>query len=225
MRSGAMAAMALAAILAGCAGDDDGGADGGGDGERLQGSGTLVEQARTVSPFHGVRLESVGKVLLATAAEQGVVVEVDDNLVDRIRTEVVDGVLTVALAPGNYQDLHLTVKVAAPVFDEVALQGAGSIEGSVGTVSSLSVSTSGAGDVTLSGVAEEALIEHTGVGAVHAFDLLTGSCSVTLRGTGQVEVAVSNRLFAVLSGTGDLVYAGDPVVTGSVTGVGQVRRR
>lgn len=222
MRRGAMAA-ALAVALGGCGGDG-----GGGSGDRLdgiEGSGVVVQDARDVAPFHGVRLESAGRVRLASAAAQGVVVEADDNVVDHVRTEAVDGVLTIGLDPGSYHDVTLVVHVAAPALDRLELDGAGEMEGSVGEVGDLSVRLDGGGELTLAGSAARASLDLAGAGAIRAYDLAAGRCSVALEGTGSVEVTVAEHLDAVVAGVGSVRYDGAPTVDQTVTGLGSVQHR
>ncbi len=221
MRRGAMAAAAMAVALAAC-----GGSDGDGHGlDGIEGSGIVVQDAREVPAFHGVRLEGVGQVRLASAAEQSVMVEADDNVVDRVRTEVVDGVLTVGLAPGSYRNITLVIHVAAPALDRLELSGAGRMEGNAGSVGDLSVRLDGSGEMVLAGAAERATVDLTGAGSIHAYELGTGRCSVTLEGAGSVEVTVSEHLDAAVTGVGSVRYDGAPTVDQSVTGLGSVRHR
>ncbi len=220
MRRGAMAAAVLASALAAC-GTDHG--DGSFDG--IEGSGNVVQDARQVAAFHGVRLEGVGRVELATAPQQGVVVEADDNIVARVRTEVVDGVLAVGLEPGSYRDMTLVVRVAAPALDRVELSGAGRVEGNVGEPDELQVRLEGSGELVLAGAAERASLDLVGAGAIHAYELGTARCSVALGGAGSVEVTVAEHLDAEVTGAGSIRYDGAPTVDQTVTGVGSVRHR
>ncbi len=216
-----MVAAVLVAALAACGGDDD--HDGEHDG--IEGSGVIVNDAREVAPFHGVRLDGVGRVELATAPEQGVVVEADDNVVARVHTEVVDGVLTIGLEPGSYHDVTLVIHVAAPALDRVELDGAGKVEGSVGQVADLSVRLDGGGELILAGWADHASLALAGAGSIHAYELGTGRCWVTLAGAGSVEVTVSEHLDAEVAGVGSIRYDGSPTVDQTVTGLGSVEHR
>ena len=223
MRRGTMTAAALAVALAAC-----GGGEGDGDGrgfDGIEGSGVIVQDARELAPFHGVRLEGAGRVELVSGAEQGVVVEADDNVVDRVRTEVVDGMLAIGLEPGSYRNVTLILHVASPALDRLELDGAGEMEGSVGEVGDLSVRLDGGGELTLAGAADRVSIALAGAGSIHAYELGTGRCSVTLEGAGKVEVTVSEHLDAVVAGVGDIRYDGAPTVDQTVTGLGSVRHR
>ncbi len=220
MRIGALAVAVLATMLAGCGGDDERAND-----AIIEGSGVILQQPRNVPAFHGVHLESAGRVELATGAEQGVVVEADDNVVDRVRTGVVGGILQVGLEPGSYRNITLTVRVAAPALDSLELDGAGAIEGSVGEVGDLSVRLNGSGKLVLVGTADRATMALTGAGSIHAYELWTRQCSATLEGVGSVEVTVAEHLDAVVAGVGTIRYDGSPTVDQTVTGVGSVRHR
>jgi hypothetical protein len=212
--------VALGAVLA-C-----GGTEPDGDTSVIDGSGVIVKQARTVGAFHGVRIDSAGRLELSTAAEASVEVEADDNVVDRVHTELVDGILVVGLESGSYSDVTLVVRVAAPALGSVEITGAGRIEGTVGDVESLEVTIAGAGTVTLSGTAEQATIRLTGAGAFHGYDLLATDCTVRLTGAGLVEITASDTLDASVEGAGSIRYDGGPtVVRADVEGLGSILPR
>ncbi len=212
--------VALGAVLA-C-----GGTEPGGDGNAIDGSGVIVKRARAVAPFHGVRIDSAGRLELSVAADTSVEVEADDNVVDRVHTQVVDGILVVGLDAGSYADVTLVVRVAAPALEVVEITGAGRVDGSVGDVAGLEVAIEGAGSVTLSGTVAQATIRLAGAGAFHGYDLLATDCTVRLTGAGLVEVTASSTLDAAVEGVGSVRYDGGPtVVRAEVEGLGSILPR
>ncbi len=209
--------------LIGCGADDDHWQH---DGDRIEGSGTVVREARSVDAFHGVRLVGVGKVDLAPSATSAVVVEADDNVQRHVTTEVVDGVLEIGIDPGSYWNVTLIVHVAAPALDRVELTGAGDVAGGVSDASSLAVVVTGTGAVTLTGAADALTVDLEGTGAFHGYGLVSSACTARLTGTGGIEVTATESLDASVAGLGSIRYDGSPAtVETAISGLGSIRAR
>lgn len=87
------------------------------------------------------------------------------------------------------------------------------------------ISITGTGAVKLQGKTDLLEINATGSGPVRAEKMESGSCNVTLTGTGSAEVRVSRELEIKITGTGSLRYYGNPVITSmETTGTGRVRK-
>src|SRR5262245_9283570 len=61
-----------------------------------QGSGIAATQARALPPFSGVELGGSAEVDVGVGGEQTVVVHADDHLVDRVTTQISDGMLVIS---------------------------------------------------------------------------------------------------------------------------------
>jgi hypothetical protein len=82
----------------------------------------------------------------------------------------------------------------------------------------------GTGKITLKGSATSERVEIVGAGDVHNFDLVSSRCSALISGAGNIEVNVTQELDAVIAGTGNIIYSGNPPsVRQTVTGVGSVK--
>lgn len=75
---------------------------GGSSSSTAQGSGVLATQARDVAPFTGVELAGANNVVVHVGDPQSVVVNADDNLIDRVTTEVQSGTLITGNTPGSF---------------------------------------------------------------------------------------------------------------------------
>ena len=64
-----------------------------------EGSGVSATQARDVAAFNSVELAGSNNVLIRVGGKQSVVVRADDNLLDRVTTEVQSGRLVIATLP------------------------------------------------------------------------------------------------------------------------------
>jgi hypothetical protein len=99
----------------------------------------------------------------------------------------------------------------------------------VGTVSAdiegdtLALISTGAGSVTLRGSARWAELRHTGAGSVDALGLEIEEMDARVTGVGTSKINVAESLSAILTGAGDLEFAGDARIESLITsGSGQL---
>jgi hypothetical protein len=172
---------------------------------------------------------------LDVRVEQGerfeVVVAIDENLIDRVETRVVDDELRISTR-GQIGNLvkgpH--VRVTMPVLSAARVSGAGDL-GAHGFVDSEAVelrvsgagdiswqgealeieaSVSGAGDLRLEGHTESLDLRVSGAGDANARGCPAESARVEVDGAGDATVDVRGELDAEVSGSGDLEVYGDP---------------
>jgi len=209
----------------------------------IGGSGNVVSETRTVEPFHSVDLATIGTVYLTQGAPASIQIEAEDNILPLMQTEVTDGVLTI----DNEQCIRSTQPVIIRVTtDEVrgisvsgsgsviseneirsenletGVSGSGSIDLRVNTTE-IASTISGSGSTLLRGKATNHTTVVDGSGRVAAFDLETNHSKVTIEGSGIAEVFATDDLDAVISGSGMILYKGNPAhLTQEVTGSGGV---
>ena len=193
-------------------------------------------QIRRISGFHGIEVSDAIDLYLSHGDEETVVVSAKDmKWRDRIRTEVVDGVLRISLPDhglslGNlklkaYVSFtaldRLTASGASDVFVDgviagdrlsISLSGASDFKGAV-NVRQLQMEQSGASDAHLTGaVSGLASIHSTGASNIKAYDLVTESCDVRASGAADIHITVNKELTADLSGASNVYYKGAGVV-------------
>jgi hypothetical protein len=211
--------------------------------QKITGSGDLITESRTVSPFHSINLITVGNIHLAQGATQSVSITVDDNVMDYIFTTVSNGVLTVSSDTGvNVTDFDLILNITMIDLEDLTLTGVGNIISAntfnadlvdiflygVGNIDlSLNVDRltsifSGVGNFNLLGSANRHLITHSAVGNMNAYSLVTDTTIAVLSGVGNAYVSVNDTLDATITGMGSLYYKGDPAVHQTITGQGRV---
>lgn len=84
---------------------------------------------------------------------------------------------------------------------------------------------SGSGKIEASGSAKAVKTAISGSGKVLAADLVTSKCDVRISGSGDVEINVTDELDANISGSGSVLYKGDPKKLSSHSaGSGKVRK-
>ena len=193
--------------------------------DQIVGSGRLIAQTRTIGSFNGIRVTNFASVIITQDTVQSLTIEADDNIMDRVSTSLIDGELVVGVTDGSYR--NATVNVHATMANIRRLESTGAADfsttGPIRT-DSIDCSITGAGTVTLNGSAAYESVEIVGAGTVHNGGLVAAACSVSISGTGNVEVDVLQELDALIAGTGTITYSGNPpIVRQTITGVGTVR--
>lgn len=80
----------------------------------------------------------------------------------------------------------------------------------------------GSGDLFLSGDAFSHNIDIDGSGDVEAYPMQVNECVISITGSGDAEVEVSDELDVTIKGSGDVHYKGNPNVSANVTGSGKL---
>jgi hypothetical protein len=215
--------------------------------ERVDGSGTIVTEARDVPEFERVVLAGEGRVIITTGTAPSLNIETDDNLMQHIETSVTGGELDIRtesgidIDPTNSVVYRLTTPaisgirlagagdidldtVAGGTF-EIELIGAGDIEVASLMAEQLEVTISGVGSVTVTGGVASQEINIPGAGSYQGRALQSRQAVVTASGAGSADVWVTETLEATVSGVGSIDYYGSPTVTESVTGIGSINAR
>ena len=216
----------------------------GGAGDRVEGSGKVVEEPRDVAGFSRLTVQGPLKVRVEAADADRVVVRADDNVAPLIETKLLGGTLAIGVRAGaSFRTrTDVQVRVQAKRLDGVVLRGSGEVrvdrvdtdvfeatlQGSGDIVvdalraDAVAVSIAGNGDVRLKGTAASLGVVIDGSGDLHAADLPAKQVAVRIRGSGDVRVHATDELKVEIDGSGDVHYRGAPKISKSVSGSGSV---
>ncbi len=213
----AVAAVALVLSAAGCSLVPGSGVE--------RSSGDVATETREVAEFTAIRAPGPVDVVATIGDETSVSVEADDNLIELVTTEVVDGALVVDVSRSLNTRGPLTVTVTAPIIDEVVADGAGDIRLDAGNLGDrLRIEATGAGDVVARGEVAELDVEADGAGDVDAEALSAMTATVTAEGVGDVAVGQTETLDVTADGVGDVRYSGSPELSVRNDGLGDVEQ-
>lgn len=189
-----------------------------------EGSGVPAKQARHVAAFDSVELAGVNNVVIRVGEKQSVVVSADDNLLRRVTTEVRSGNLVIANTSGSLTTKSpMSVTVSVPTIKALTLTGSGNIAVTGIKTENLKVTLLGSGTLTGSGTAGRLELTVGGVGTAQFGRLVANDVRADVSGSGSIFVTATKRLDASVSGSGAILYAGNPEdVTRSVTGTGAI---
>ena len=215
--------------------------------EKVVGEGPLVTQIRTVGNFTGVSSEMSGTVNFAIAPEYKVEITAQQNILDVLNTNVVNGVLHIDFKNNVRVKQHedLLINITAPYADYFRLSGSGNmnVQGDV-AANNLKVTLSGSGDIAVQSavIADKIDADISGSGnisiangsAVNEDIDISGSGKVEMAGvsaqngvthtsgSGDVKLALSKNLDAHISGSGSVYYHGNPLISTHISGSGKV---
>jgi hypothetical protein len=197
---------------------------GGSSNSTTDGSGVPATQARDVAAFNSVELAGSNNVVIRVGEKQSVVVRADDNLLDRVTTEVQSGRLVIANTPGSFTTKSpMSVEVNVPTLTALTLTGSGNIVVNGIETESLEVALPGSGMLTASGTATRLDVTVSGSGTVQFTRLVASDVRGVVSGSGSIFITATKSLDASVSGSGAILYAGNPQdVTKSVTGTGAI---
>jgi hypothetical protein len=200
----------------------------------LEGSGVELVQLRKVEGFARVLAEKGVEVRIELSDAEQVTVSGDDNLVDRITTEVVGDVLQVSLVSDEgmiiNNTLPLFVMVRTPgllevradagssvsVFDlvgeklDLLINGGSNLLAEGLAITGLIVAAEGGSSVEASGSATRATVLAGGGSSVDLANLETVDMEVEVSGGSNATVNVSGSLVITASGGSTVEHSGDP---------------
>lgn len=193
-------------------------------GPKIKGEGPKVTQELNVDAFTGIGLSVSGKVVLTKGATQSVKVEGQANMIANLDLEVKEKSWSIEFKDraGDYEPLVFYITL--PDVHALSIAGSGSIvsQNSFTGLDVLNLSIAGSGDIEFGGSADEVKISIAGSGDIKSEGLKAGSCKVSIAGSGNCFIDVSNALNVSIAGSGDVRYKGNPKVKTSIAGSGRV---
>lgn len=188
------------------------------------GSGVAATQTRAVAAFTAVDLAGDTNVTVRVGAPRSVIVHADDNLLGRVTTSVRSGKLEIGTTPGNLSArTPMFVAVTVPALRSLMLEGDGNISVTGIDARKLTVELPGSGTLHATGRTTAVDVTIDGEGVAMLRGLVARDAQAALGGTGSIMLTVTRSLMARISGSGTVLYGGNPArVTEEVTGSGTI---
>jgi hypothetical protein len=218
-----------------------------GNGRGITGEGSSISRDLNLDNFSGIKLSLAGNVYIRQGATQSVRVEGQANVIDKLSTEVSEGVWRIGFRDPVRNYTKLDIYITIPKLTEAWVSGSGNINGETpfdnidkfdtGVSGSgnirlnvaanvVTAKISGSGNIDLSGNAAECQAIISGSGAIDAEDLEAQDVMATVSGSGDCEVTARRSLKATVSGSGDIFYRGNPSqVQSRASGSGDIEAR
>lgn len=211
-----------------------------------KGSGNVLRQTRAVAAFKAIYFDGVGDLYIDQAASSAVSVETDDNFIERIETEVRDGILYIQTRAGQSISNPTTLRynVSVGELEALTIDGAGDtyIEGLSGdrlrisasgaadasirnlNVTRLAVTMDGSGDLDIAGTVDEQQVTLNGAATYLATDLQSRVATVSTANASNANVSANEQLDVTISGASSVEYSGNPELRQDVRDAGSLRR-
>lgn len=211
-------------------------------GNCVNGTGPIVTRELSVAPFDGIELPISGDVFLKQGPEQEVIAEGKGNIIDEIERDVQSGVWKIEFNRCVRDIDQLRFFITVPDLRSLRISGSGDVvsentlviqdleidipgSGNVDLAldaDDLDIDIPGSGRLTLEGLADDTKYRISGSGDVRAFNLECRTADISIPGSGDVEVLVTEFLKVRISGSGDVFYRGYPELDISIAGSGRV---
>jgi hypothetical protein len=213
----------------------------------ISGSGHVVSETRSLSGFDQISVGGAFDLFVTIGDRWHVEVVADDNLMERIQTEVRGKTLRIGLpAPTSIRKYkELKVYVTMPAISELKTSGAATavftnevrqprlVLSSSGAsdirisvhVDELYVNSSGSSDIHIDGFAAYAEISASGSSDFRGRNFECAAASVKLSGSSNMWARITQRVSGSLSGSSDLrIVGGNPKIDVRTSGSSGVRR-
>ncbi|MEM7037327.1 MAG: head GIN domain-containing protein [Bacteroidota bacterium] len=208
-----------------------------------KGEGAIVEQALELPPITGIDMCLAGDVALTQGEAQSIVVHGQQNIIDKLKFDVKNGVWTIDVdGCVNYKD-NLRFEITLPTLTDAHVTGSGDIwtTNHFTELTNVATSISGSGDMDLSFDANTVDTDITGSGnydltgtcATHdfklsgsgnldAYEFTTSTSAIKISGSGDAEISATDQLDARISGSGTISYKGNPTIDVDISGSGDL---
>lgn len=212
----------------------------------IVGSGNMITQQRTADNFNAIVTKGDFKVVVIKDQTTSLELTGEDNILEKVVTEVVGNQLTVKYETGVriYRHKTVTVKVKTPSLVKAEINGSGSIESAdiwnadgfttaidgSGTISVHTLCNSfdgrirGSGDMNIQGSGNSIGLHIDGSGNIYAFGFTAKNAEAGIDGSGKIETTANDNLKATIKGSGKIYYKGNPTVNTNISGSGSVQK-
>ena len=189
----------------------------------VPGSGVAATENRDIESFTKIEFAGGADIAIACGSAPSLKVTTDDNLMDLIDTQVVDGVLKIRFSEKVSPKVTPKFVITTEQLDELEIAGAASCKLRGLDGESLKLKIAGAGKVVAEGTVKDVEIDIAGAGRIDGVELIARNMDVDVAGSGAVTVSAIDHLKVSIAGSGSIKYYGDPDLEQSIMGAGSVQ--
>lgn len=208
------------------------------------------KEERKVDDFKEIVLAIPADLFISQGDNNEVIIEADDNVLEKINTEVRNGKLIIEFEKRyNYRGFSkIKIYVSMPEIEKLSLTGSGRIISNspikaekIGFLLSgsglieidelvagkVGVMITGSGDIKVKGKTKANYLDATitGSGDFESVNLTFDKANLTITGSGSMNTSIVDELNAVITGSGKIYYQGNPLIDARITGSGKISNR
>jgi hypothetical protein len=214
----------------------------------IKANGNIVTKNRTVDKFDKISVTGSFEITLIEGKEGDINIKASENIINVIVTEVINGTLNIKFKNGiNIQNTKsLDVTIYYEDIDEISLAGSGDIKAnntlkcknlSLNLTGSgnfklaidsnnLATSIAGSGNMNLFGKTETFDCSVSGSGNINSSQLIGNIVNAKVSGSGNIKIYAEKELYAQSSGSGNIIYSGNPgIIKSNSSGSGDIRHQ
>lgn len=182
----------------------------------INGSGKIVTEAREVSGYSSVDMQSIGNLTITQGNEESLTIKADENLLPYITTRVVNGTLEIGMKPNTSLNPTRTIEYDLVMKDVsgVQLSGFGNIESEGLKGKDVEVKLAGSGDINIGKLeADSLLVRISGFGNFDSQSIKAATPTIEITGSGDINVDEldAEDLAVKISGFGDAILNGKTI--------------
>ncbi len=204
-------------------------------------------EQREVGSFTRISMGIAGDLYIRQGNRISLELKGDKDDLEEIITKVSGATLEIKYQSSRWWSKHdrVTVYLTAPDIEGISLGGSGKVisEGPIRSdeldlrlsgsgkmifetiVGELETSISGSGNMSLKGTAGRVELSISGSGNLDAEDLEISTCDVRISGSGRCKIWVKNEIDSRISGSGSVLYRGEPEkIYSDISGSGKLRK-
>jgi len=214
--------------------------------ESVSGNGKVIQQDRNVSGISGIKVATGIDAIITQGDAESLTVKADENLMDYIKTEVVDGILKIYTEKNIRHAKEKKVYLTYKKLNSIDISSAGDVQGNNTLVTDnldiemssagdldlavqadkVEITISSAGDASLSGKTNYFKADLSSAGDLKAFDLETKSADVSVSSAGTANIFVTDEADFRCTSAGNINYKGEPRIKNiSTSSAGSVNKK
>ncbi len=169
------------------------------------GDGNIVTEQLSVTSFTGIDLNVKGNVMIKAGDVASVTVTGEQNMIDRLRTEVNNQVWEIDFPGCNRNYDVLQFEITMPTISSLKVSSSGSISvADTFKTADVDLTVSGSGNINYPGLTDHASLKITGSGDIRA-DLVSEEIESSITGSGNLILSGATPAHEnKISGSGDL---------------------
>ena len=176
-----------------------------------QGSGTNIEEVRSIAPFSSICLNGPVNVIFRQSNQPILGVSGDDNLIELISTEVINGVLHIGVMRNYQTSAPMVVVCGTRLLAAVTVRSSTAVVIEKIQGQSISLLVQGSGDILIDGKMSELKGTVQGSGRINAVRLVSQNVNLTMMGSGDIHAMSKRSLTATIMGSGNIHVGGHPM--------------
>jgi len=211
--------------------------------------GNGVEKTKIITPkaFEKITTFTNAKITINEGDKFELILNGDSNIIDNyLEIDVVKNDCIIKLKNGSYRDYRLHINITLPKISGIKTLGSGAIHvNDFSNQSNMNLSLVGSGNIYINKInpmhqLQAAIVgsgdiifkenitinniklQLVGSGKYNGYKVNTQNYSISLPGSGDVELYASSKLNASVPGSGDIFYKGNPKISFSSSGSGRL---